>query len=45
MSKTDKSLERGGAVTIIEAIRQGIWEEMTTHETVFVIGENGGAFI
>lgn len=36
------------AVTMVEAIRQGIWEEMTRDESVFVIGEDvgeyGGAF-
>jgi len=36
------------ALTMIEAIRQGIWDEMTRDETVFVIGEDvgtyGGAF-
>ncbi|HEX8264067.1 MAG TPA: alpha-ketoacid dehydrogenase subunit beta [Pyrinomonadaceae bacterium] len=31
-------------VTIIEAIRQGIWEEMHRDETVFVIGEDIGAY-
>ncbi|HEX8565973.1 MAG TPA: alpha-ketoacid dehydrogenase subunit beta [Pyrinomonadaceae bacterium] len=31
-------------VTIIEAIRQGIWEEMQRDETVFVIGEDIGAY-
>ena len=35
-------------VTMIEAIRDGIWEEMSRDETVFVIGEDvgtyGGAF-
>src|SRR5919108_5282102 len=40
--------ERGGAVTMVEAIRQGIWEEMERDPTVFVIGEDvgvyGGAF-
>lgn len=39
---------RGGLVTFVEAIRQGIWEEMERDETVFVIGEDvgvyGGAF-
>jgi pyruvate/2-oxoglutarate/acetoin dehydrogenase E1 component len=39
---------RGGAVTFVEAIRQGIWEEMERDETVFVLGEDvgvyGGAF-
>ncbi|MEO7673265.1 MAG: alpha-ketoacid dehydrogenase subunit beta [Pyrinomonadaceae bacterium] len=36
------------AVSMIEAIRQGLWEEMTADESVFVIGEDvgtyGGAF-
>jgi len=36
------------ALTMVEAIRQGIWEEMTSDESVFVIGEDvgtyGGAF-
>jgi 2-oxoisovalerate dehydrogenase E1 component beta subunit len=36
------------ALTMVEAIRQGIWEEMTADESVFVIGEDvgtyGGAF-
>ena len=40
--------ERGGQATIVEAIRQGIWEEMERDPTVFVIGEDvgvyGGAF-
>ncbi len=31
-------------VTLIEAIRQGIYEEMTRDETVFVIGEDIGAY-
>jgi len=44
MSKTEKSLKSSGAVTIIEAIRQGIHEEMTRDETVFVIGEDIGAY-
>jgi pyruvate/2-oxoglutarate/acetoin dehydrogenase E1 component len=39
---------RGGVVTFVEAIRQGIWEEMERDESVFVIGEDvgvyGGAF-
>jgi 2-oxoisovalerate dehydrogenase E1 component beta subunit len=39
---------RGGVVTFVEAIRQGIWEEMERDERVFVIGEDvgvyGGAF-
>lgn len=39
---------RGGIVTFVEAIRQGIWEEMERDESVFVVGEDvglyGGAF-
>ncbi len=31
-------------LTLIEAIRQGLWEEMTRDETVFVIGEDIGAY-
>src|SRR5215468_7490105 len=37
-----------GAVTMVEAIRAGIWEEMERDPSVFVIGEDvgvyGGAF-
>ncbi len=36
--------EETKAVTMIEAIRQGIWEEMERDETVFVIGEDVGAY-
>jgi 2-oxoisovalerate dehydrogenase E1 component beta subunit len=40
--------ERGGQATMVEAIRQGIWEEMERDPTVFLIGEDvgvyGGAF-
>src|SRR5438874_8000323 len=40
--------ERGGQATLVEAIRQGIWEEMERDPMVFVIGEDvgvyGGAF-
>ena len=36
--------ERGGAATLLEAIRQGIWEEMERDPTVFVIGEDVGAY-
>src|SRR5947199_4044915 len=40
--------ERGGQATVVEAIRQGIWEEMERDPTVFLIGEDvgvyGGAF-
>jgi len=35
---------RGGVVTFVEAIRQGIWEEMERDPTVFVIGEDVGAY-
>jgi pyruvate/2-oxoglutarate/acetoin dehydrogenase E1 component len=39
---------KGGAATFVEAIRQGIWEEMERDPNVFVIGEDvgvyGGAF-
>src|SRR4030081_378681 len=36
--------ERGGKATLVEAIRQGIWEEMERDPTVFVIGEDVGAY-
>ncbi len=40
--------ERGGSTTYLEAIRQGLWEEMERDESVFLIGEDigvyGGAF-
>ncbi len=32
------------AVTMVEAIRQGIWEEMASDPGVFVIGEDVGAY-
>jgi len=39
---------RGGETTYLEAIRQGIWEEMEVDDRVFVLGEDvgvyGGAF-
>jgi 2-oxoisovalerate dehydrogenase E1 component beta subunit len=35
---------RGGQATFVEAIRQGIWEEMERDPTVFVIGEDVGAY-
>src|SRR5581483_2836475 len=35
---------RGGLATMVEAIRQGIWEEMERDPTVFVIGEDVGAY-
>ena len=34
----------GGVATFVEAIRQGIWEEMERDPTVFVIGEDVGAY-
>lgn len=36
--------ERGGKATLVEAIRQGIWEEMERDPAVFVIGEDVGAY-
>src|SRR3954465_9817645 len=36
--------ERGGPTTFVEAIRQGIGEEMERDSTVFVIGEDVGAY-
>ena len=49
--KKDRKLERpprGGLSTMVEAIRQGIWEEMERDPAVFCIGEDigvyGGAF-
>src|ERR687883_1066873 len=36
--------ERGGLVTMVEAIRQGIWEEMERDPEIFVIGEDVGAY-
>jgi pyruvate/2-oxoglutarate/acetoin dehydrogenase E1 component len=35
---------RGGMATMVEAIRQGIWEEMERDPAVFVIGEDVGAY-
>src|SRR5829696_2619809 len=35
---------RGGVVTFVEAIRQGIWEEMERDPAVFLIGEDVGAY-
>src|SRR3954469_5336163 len=35
---------RGGTATFVEAIRQGIWEEMERDPTVFCIGEDVGAY-
>ncbi|HKF57147.1 MAG TPA: alpha-ketoacid dehydrogenase subunit beta, partial [Blastocatellia bacterium] len=36
------------AITLLEAIRQGIWEEMERDQRVFLLGEDigvyGGAF-
>src|SRR5918997_6059094 len=42
MIATTKTETKG--VTLIEAIRQGIHEEMTRDETIFVIGEDIGAY-
>src|SRR5215510_11252190 len=49
--KKERKLERpprGGLATMVEAIRQGLWEEMERDPTVFIIGEDvgvyGGAF-
>src|ERR687897_1448837 len=36
--------ERGGQVTMVEAIRQGVWEEMERDPSVFLIGEDVGAY-
>ncbi len=36
--------QEANGLTLIEAIRQGIYEEMTHDETVFVIGEDIGAY-
>ncbi|HLL75184.1 MAG TPA: alpha-ketoacid dehydrogenase subunit beta [Pyrinomonadaceae bacterium] len=36
--------ERGGVATFVEAIRQGIWEEMERDPAVFCIGEDVGAY-
>ncbi len=35
---------RGGVVTFVEAIRQGLWEEMERAPEVFIIGEDVGAY-
>jgi pyruvate/2-oxoglutarate/acetoin dehydrogenase E1 component len=35
---------RGGQATFVEAIRQGIWEEMERDTSVFIIGEDVGAY-
>ena len=45
--KKEHKLERpprGGLATMVEAIRQGIWEEMERDPTVFCIGEDVGAY-
>ncbi|MGB7923131.1 MAG: alpha-ketoacid dehydrogenase subunit beta [Pyrinomonadaceae bacterium] len=45
--KKDKKVNRparGGLTTFVEAIRQGIWEEMERDPSVFVIGEDVGAY-
>lgn len=43
MSKQENK-SRQNSVTLLEAIRQGLWEEMQRDETVFVIGEDIGAY-
>jgi 2-oxoisovalerate dehydrogenase E1 component beta subunit len=35
---------RGGETTYLEAIRQGLWEEMQADESVFMLGEDIGAY-
>ena len=35
---------RGGVATFVEAIRQGLWEEMERDPAVFLIGEDVGAY-
>ena len=42
--QNSKRPERGGQATLLEAIRQGIREEMERDPTVFVIGEDVGAY-
>src|SRR5215212_8684007 len=42
MATTAKTETKG--LTLIEAIRQGLWEEMTRDESVFFIGEDIGAY-
>ena len=45
--KKERKLERpprGGQATLLEAIRQGLWEEMERDPTVFLIGEDVGAY-
>ncbi len=34
----------GGEITYLEAIRQALWEEMKTDESVFLLGEDIGAY-
>src|SRR5918999_165784 len=45
--KKERKLDRpprGGQATMVEAIRQGLWEEMERDPTVFLIGEDVGAY-
>src|SRR5258706_9475515 len=45
--KKEHKLERpprGGLATMVEAIRQGLWEEMERDPTVFLIGEDVGVY-
>ncbi|HVH12459.1 MAG TPA: hypothetical protein VM759_05375, partial [Longimicrobium sp.] len=36
--------EQGKPVTLLEAIREGMWEEMERDERVFLMGEDIGAY-
>jgi hypothetical protein len=36
--------EQGKPVTFLEAIREGLWEEMERDPSVFVMGEDIGAY-
>src|SRR5258708_36821321 len=45
--KKEHKLERpprGGLATMVEAIRQGLWEEMERDPSVFLIGEDVGVY-
>jgi len=45
---SENAPDRGGETTYLEAIRQGLWEEMESDDRVFLLGEDvgvyGGAF-
>src|ERR687892_707634 len=36
--------ESGGAASVVEALRQGLWEEMERDPDLFLIGEDVGAY-